>query len=140
MLRGLRDASKGWLGRTVMGLVMGLLVLSFAVWGIGDIFRGFGRSTFAKIGDQEIGIEQFRQLYRDRLTLFSRQIGRNITFEQARATGIDQQIVRSIVSEFVIDERARKLRLSVSDDEIRRRILADPRFQGLNGQFDRERF
>ena len=50
-----------------MGVVMGLLVLSFAVWGIGDIFRGFGRSTFAKIGDTEIGIEQFRQLYRDRL-------------------------------------------------------------------------
>ena len=97
MLRGMRQASQGWLGRTVMGLVMGLLVLSFAIWGIGDIFRGFGRSSFAKIGDTEIGIEQFRQLYRDRLTLFSNQIGRNITLEQARAAGIDQQIVRSTV-------------------------------------------
>lgn len=123
-----------------MGVVLGLLVLSFAVWGIGDIFKGFGRSTFAKIGDTEIGIEQFRQLYRDRLQLFSRQIGRNITLEQARAAGIDQQLVRSIVSEFVLDERVRKLRLAVSDDEIRRRIISDPRFQGINGQFDRERF
>src|SRR6266550_8119237 len=133
MLRGMRQASKGWLGRTVMGSVMGLLVLSFAVWGIGDIFRGFGRSTFAKIGNTEIGIEQFRQLYRDRLQLFSRQIGRNITLDQARAAGIDQQLVRSIISEFVLDERVRKLRLAVSDNEIRRRITSDPRYQGIHG-------
>src|SRR5204863_5379277 len=108
--------------------------------GIGDIFRGFGRSTFAKIGDTEIGIEQFRQLYRDRLQLFGRRIGQNITLEQARGAGIDQQAVRSIVSEFVLDERVRKLKLAISDDEIRRRITSDPRFQGINGQFDRERF
>src|SRR5215470_706084 len=140
MLRGLRKASTGWLGRAVMGVVMGLLVLSFAIWGIGDIFRGFGRSTFAKIGSTEIGIEQFRQLYRDRLQMFSRQIGRNITLDQARAAGIDQQIVRMIVSEIVLDERARKLRLAVSDDEIRRRITSDPQYQGINGQFDRSLF
>jgi peptidyl-prolyl cis-trans isomerase D len=140
MLRGLRQASNSWFGRAIMAAVMSLLVLSFAVWGIGDIFRGFGRSTFAKIGNTEIGIEQFRQLYRDRLQLFSRQIGRNITMDQARAAGIDQQLVRAIVSDFVLDERVRKLRLAVSDDEIRRRITSDPRFQGINGQFDRERF
>ena len=33
-----------------MAAVVGFLVISFAVWGIGDIFRGFGRSTVAKIG------------------------------------------------------------------------------------------
>jgi peptidyl-prolyl cis-trans isomerase D len=136
----MRQASKGWLGRTVMAVVMGLLVLSFAIWGIGDIFRGFGRSTFAKIGDTEIGIEQFRQLYRDRLQAFGRQVGRNITLEQARAAGIDQQLARAIISEFVLDERARKLKLGISDDEIRRRITTDPTFQGINGQFDRTRF
>ena len=67
MLRGMRKASANWLGRTIMGVVMGLLALSFAVWGINDIFRGFGRSTLAKIGGTEIGIEQFRQAYNDRL-------------------------------------------------------------------------
>src|SRR6185503_14707480 len=34
MLRGIRTSSTNWLGRTVMGVVMGLLALSFAVWGI----------------------------------------------------------------------------------------------------------
>jgi YD repeat-containing protein len=59
----MREASKGWVGRTVLGAVMGLLIISFAIWGIGDIFRGFGRSTFAKVGSTEITIDQFRQMY-----------------------------------------------------------------------------
>ena len=65
MLRGIRKASANWLGRIVMGVVMTLLAGSFAVWGINDIFRGFGRSTVAKIGGTEIPIEQFRQTYTD---------------------------------------------------------------------------
>ena len=48
-------------------VIMGLLVVSFAVWGIGDIFRGFGQNSVAKIGDTEISIEQFRQYYNDKL-------------------------------------------------------------------------
>ena len=53
MLRGIRKASENWLGRGVMAAVMTLLAGSFAVWGINDIFRGFGRTTLAKIGERE---------------------------------------------------------------------------------------
>jgi peptidyl-prolyl cis-trans isomerase D len=123
-----------------MGAVVTVLVVSFAIWGIGDIFRGFGRSSLAKIGKTEVTIEQFRALYTDRLQNFGRQIGRPITLEQARALGIDQQIKNQIFSEMLLDERVRTLRLGISDAEIARRIMQDPSFQAPNGQFDRPRF
>ena len=85
MLRGLRKASSNWIGKAVMAGVVGFLVISFAIWGIGDIFRGFGRSTVAKIGHTEITVEQFRTLYNDRLQQYSRQLGRPISADQARA-------------------------------------------------------
>ena len=78
-----------------MAVVIGLLAVSFAVWGIGDIFRGFGRSTLAKIGGTEITIEQFRQLYNDRLQQLGRQFGRPIPPEQARALRLDRQSLTS---------------------------------------------
>jgi peptidyl-prolyl cis-trans isomerase D len=140
MLRGLRQASSGWLGKSIMGLVVTVLVVSFAIWGIGDIFRGFGRSSLAKIGHTEVTIEQFRQLYNERLQNFGRQIGRVITLEQARTLGIDRQITQQIFSEILLDERVRELRLGVSDAEIAKRIMQDPSFQGPSGQFDRQRF
>jgi peptidyl-prolyl cis-trans isomerase D len=140
MLRGLRKASSNWLGKTVMAVVVGFLVISFAIWGIGDIFRGFGRSTLAKVGRTEITIDQFRNLYNERLQQFARQLGRPISAEQARTLGLDKLVVGQIISEFVLDERVRQLGLALSDAEVSRQITTDPMFQGPNGQFDRFRF
>jgi peptidyl-prolyl cis-trans isomerase D len=140
MLRGIRTASRNWLGKVVMGLVMGLLIISFAIWGIGDIFRGFGQSSVAKIGGREITIEQFRQIYNERLQQIGRQIGRPISSQQARALGFDRQVLGQVIAEIALDERARQLGLNLSDAEIAKRIQEDPTFRGFTGQFDRGRF
>ena len=140
MLRGLRKASASWLGKAIMAAVVGFLVLAFAVWGIGDIFRGYGRSTFAKIGNMEITIEQFRQAYNDRLQQVGRELRRPITPAQAHELGIEQQIVGQLVAEAAIDEKARQMGLRLSDADVGRLIMNDPGFRGPNGQFDRQRF
>jgi peptidyl-prolyl cis-trans isomerase D len=140
MLRGIRKASANWLGRTVMGVVMGLLALSFAIWGINDIFRGFGRSTVAKIGGTEIPIEEFRHVYNERVQQLSRQVGRPITPEQATAIGLDRQVLGEMVAEAGLDQRARQLRLGIPDSEIVQQITADPTFKSPTGSFDRLRF
>ena len=137
MLRGLRKASSNWLGKAVMAAVVGFLVISFAIWGIGDIFRGFGRSTVAKIGRTELTVEQFRTLYNDRLQQFSRQLGRPITTDQARSTGLDRVVIGQIFSEMLLDERARTLGLTLSDAEVAKLITNDPAFRGPNGEFNR---
>ena len=137
MLRGLRKASSNWLGKAVMAAVVSFLVISFAIWGIGDIFRGFGRSTVVKIGRSEITVEQFRTLYNDRIQQYSRQFGRPISTDQARALGLDRLVTGQIVSEIVLDETARKLGLNISDAEVAKQITTDPAFQGTNGQFNR---
>jgi peptidyl-prolyl cis-trans isomerase D len=136
----MRKASSNWLGRIVMGVVLGLIAISFAIWGIGDIFRGFGQSTVAKIGSTEITVTQFRQIYNDRIQQLGRELGRPITPDQARLLRLDQQLVGQLVAEAALDQRARQLRLNVSDAEVARQIMNDPTFKGLNGQFDRARF
>jgi peptidyl-prolyl cis-trans isomerase D len=140
MLRGIQKASSGRLGKLLMGTVMGLLALSFAVWGIGDIFRGFGQSHLVKIGDTEIGIEQFRSYYDDKLRQLGRRMNRSITPDQARALGIDRQILGQLVAETALDQKARDMHLGVSDALVSEKITADPAFQGVNGKFDRARF
>src|SRR6266403_915904 len=140
MLRGRRKVSSNWLGNAVMAAVVGFVVISFAIWGIGDIFRVFGRSTVAKIGRNELTVEQFRTLYNDRLQQFSRQLGRPISADQARSTGLDRVIVGQIFSEILLDERTRALGLALSDAEVAKLITNDPGFRGANGEFDRFRF
>jgi len=138
MLRGIRKASENWLGRTVMGVVMSVLAGSFAIWGINDIFRGFGRSSLAKIGDSEIPVEQFRQTYQDRMQQVGRQLGRPLTPEQAR--GLDRQVLGEMIVQAGLDQRARKMGLGLSDADIARHITSDPKLQTATGQFDKAKF
>jgi peptidyl-prolyl cis-trans isomerase D len=140
MLRGLRKASSNWLGKTIMAVVMGVLIISFGIWGIADIFRGFGQSTLAKVGHTEISLNQFRQLYTDRLQQIGRQFGRPLTMEQARAFGFDRQVLQQTIAEAALDEDARRLGLGQSDEETMRTIVGDPNFFGINGKFDPLRF
>ena len=53
--------------------------------------------------------------------------------------GLDRLVISQLVSDMLLDERARKLGLSLSDAEVARVITTDPSFLGL-GQFDRFRF
>ena len=140
MLRGIHKATSTWVGKAVMAVIMGGLIISFAIWGIGDIFRGFGANSVAKIGGTEIAIEQFRQYYTDKLQQVSRQLARPVTPDQARGLGIDRQILGQLVAETTLDEESRKLRLGMADAEIAQRITGDPNFRGPNGQFDHARF
>jgi peptidyl-prolyl cis-trans isomerase D len=140
MLRGIRKASSNWLGKAVMAVVMGVLIISFAVWGIADIFKGFGQSKLATIGSTEISIEAFRQIYTERLQQMGRQFGRPLTQEQARLFGLDRQVLQQTIAEAALDEEARRMGLAVSDAETLRVIHNDPNFKGVNGQFDPNRF
>jgi peptidyl-prolyl cis-trans isomerase D len=123
-----------------MGVILGLIAISFGIWGIGDIFRGFGQSTVAKVGGAEIRVDNFRQIYQDRLQQIGRQLNRPILPDQARAIGLDRQVLGEVVNETALDERARAMRLNISDAEIAREITESPNFKGITGQFDRPRF
>ena len=123
-----------------MAAVVGFLIISFGIWGIGDIFRGFGFSTVAKVGRTEISIDQFRFRYNEQLQQLGRQVGRPITPEQARAFGLEQQLLNQMIAAVALDESARQLRLGISDAEVAKQIRAEPTFHGFNGQFDQGMF
>jgi len=136
----MRKASSNWLGKTIMAVVMGVLIVSFGFWGIADIFRGFGQSTLAKVGHTEISVNEFRQIYTDRLQQVGRQFGRPLTTDQARAFGFDRQVLQQTLMEAALDEDARRLGLGQSDADIMGAIFADPLFRGVGGGFDPQHF
>ncbi len=133
----MRKASSNWLGKIIMATVMGVLIVSFGVWGIADIFRGFGQSTLAKIGRTEISAESFRQIYNDKLQQLGRQFGRPLTMDQARAFGLDRQVLQQTIAEAALDEEARRMGLGHTIRQFgytEQRYLAEQRRVGLRRQ------
>lgn len=140
MLQSMRASAQGWLGRVVMAILMGFIILSFAIWGIGDIFRGFGTNTLAQVGGVEIGADTFRNAYQSELQRLQRLERRNITNEEARQYGIDRQVLSRLVGQAVLDDQARRLGLAISDEDIKKAIINDENFKGMTGHFDRQLF
>jgi peptidyl-prolyl cis-trans isomerase D len=140
MLDGMRRMSQGLIGRIIMGVVMGFISLSFAVWGVGNIFVGYGAGKVADVGGTEITVESFRQLYQTELQNLQRQARRSITNDQARAMGIDRQVLSQLVGDAALDDRVKSLGLAMSNEEAVKRIQLDPNFAAPGGKFDANKF
>ena len=140
MMQGIRKAGQSLVGKIIVFTLFAFLILSFAVWGIGDIFQGYGRNAVAKVGTAEIGLEQTRTAYQNEVQNLTRQQRRQITPDMARAMGLDRQVLSRLVTESVLDQTAKGMRLAVGDDTIRNLIFDDPVFRNAAGQFDPARF
>ena len=140
MLQGMNKLGKSWVGRVVVAILFGFLIISFGIWGIGDIFRGNVRTDVATVGKTTITADAYRNAYQTELQRLIQRARRTITPEQARALGLDQRVLGRLVTEAAIDQRARELGLAISDPLVARTISEDPNFKGANGAFDRTQF
>lgn len=136
MLQGFRKASQGLIGKIVVTILFGFLIVSFAIWGINDIFRGAPRTTVATIAGTEVSGEAFRTAYQNEIQRIARQSRRTLTQEQARALGLDRQVLSRLVTEGLLDAKTRELGLGVSDQMIAKAIVEDQNFRGSGGRFD----
>jgi len=116
-------------------ILIGLLVISFAVWGIADIFTGYGSQTLVKVGDTEVGQEEYLQVQRELLQSMSNEAGRTITLQEARAQGLDSQVLERLIGGAALDEHARSLGLGVTDEKLLEEIMKDPGLQDSAGNF-----
>ncbi len=141
MMQGMRRLGQSWIGKLVVSILFGFLILSFAIWGIGDIFRGgYGRNNVASVGSTDISQEAVRSAYQTEIQRLIRESRRAITPAEARARGIDQQVFGRLVTEASLDEYARRHGLSISEATVVQSVVTNPAFAGANGAFDRERF
>ena len=136
MLSMLRNATGGWIAK----IFIGLLVASFAVWGIADIFNGNRGSALATVGKTEISASEFERVYRTEMRVLSQRLGRNINQEQARAIGLDQQVLSRLVGQAALDSHIAELGLKVPDKAVADSIANNPSFLDGRGNFNRAQF
>lgn len=137
MLEAIRKRSAGILVKTLLGL----LILSFAMWGIADVFNPSGTDqTLATVGEIEIQPEQVRREYQREIERLSNVFGTRLDSEQARMFGIGQSVVQRIVERSLYDLGARDLGVLVNDDLVRRSIREQSVFKNDQGVFERARF
>ncbi|WP_158815105.1 SurA N-terminal domain-containing protein [Methylocapsa sp. S129] len=140
MLDRMRAATQGFIGRAIMTIVLGLIVVAFAVFGIGDVFRGFGSNKIASVGGAPIAPDDFRNAYQAIMQQYQRQAKTGLTNAQAHAMGLDVQTLGRLIADKALDVQAHSLGLAISDETIADAIRNDPRLKDASGAFSADRF
>lgn len=129
------------LQNVVVTIIVGLLVLAFAVWGVNDMFQPKQRNAVALIGDTEVSAVEFRDRLQDQLRTQAQQTGEGLTNEEAFARGMHRQLLQQMTTDAAIRADARDLGVSVNRRDVKREIEGIDAFQSeITGQFSEDKY
>jgi peptidyl-prolyl cis-trans isomerase D len=136
MLDGMRKISQHWIGRAILSVLFGLLIVSFVVWGVGDMFRGFVPDKVAEVGGQSITTQQYQNSLQTVMFRIQSRMHRNLTSAQAHELGLDRQVLGNLIADAALDVRATSLGMAISEASIVAAVRSDPSLQDASGQFN----
>jgi peptidyl-prolyl cis-trans isomerase D len=137
MLATIRSKTTGLVAK----ILFGALILAFALWGIGDIFRGDkAAKPVAQVGDLQYSQNEFRRDLKQALDNFTRTQHFQITAQQFAQFGGLNQVLGGAQQRLMWQVFADRQGLGVSQEAAVAEIQADPEFQDSQRKFDRNRF
>lgn len=138
MLDKLREGAQGKVAKVILGLI----ILSFALAGVGSYLNGPARTAPATVNGNDISAPALENAYRNERARMESQMGE--AFNQLAANPDYMKQFRSgvldrLIDQALIDDKARSLGLRVSDEQIKQAIVAMPEF-AENGKFSNDRY
>ena len=132
----------------VLSILFGMLIISFSLWGVGDMLKTVGRNTevahvggtriplYGWVGGAPVYATEVREQFNRQLEAIQRQTGQRPEQEQALRYGLHVRALEETIQRAVLDYAVREFGLTVSDEEIRAAIARNPAFLGTGGSFD----
>ncbi len=148
MLQKIREASSGWMATVVLGVI----IVTFALWGINGYFQGrtenyaaritlksgwFGTGIGARYKD--ISVDEFRKQFELERQQQRKQLGAK--FDQATfdAVANKREVLDHLVQRELLSAAARRDGFTVSGQQLYDKIAVEPLFQ-VDGKFDQTRY
>lgn len=121
-------------------LLLLLLVVSFGVWGVSASLFSTTTDTVVSVGDQTVSTSDYAFAYQRTVAEMSRRFGTQLTTEQARSLGAENQVFSQLAAGAALDQLASDMNLGLSQDRLAQLIGEDPAFINTAGNFDRALF
>lgn len=137
MLAAIRVFAKSW----VAAVLMGVLIISFALWGIRDVFRGRISDAVITAGSRTVSSADFKREFDRAKAQYEQQMGQPIPNDVAVANGLDRQILEGLATREAFSELLRKMGVQPSDKLLVAEIQKIPAFfDPVSGRFDKKAY
>ncbi len=119
-------------------IFFGIMVLSFVVWGVGDVVRLIAHQTWlAKAGGETIEPQQFQPVFQRELARAQQQLPAGQDMTAAMRRDIADRALQQMIGQIAMTNELDRLRVVVPDAAMRQAVFAMPTFHDKSGQFDR---
>jgi len=137
MMQTMRRAAQGFLAAGLFGL----LILSFALWGVGDMFApSTGMTdTVIQIGDRGVTGAELRRRVDDEMRGVQLP-DPSLEVQRAVRMQVANQVTQQIVTSNLFLEAAERMDVAISDAALAASIRNDPAFRDDRGNFSRNRY
>ena len=136
MLTTLRNTSKNVILKFVLGTLLTILIISFAMWGTEDLVGITKKqNTVASVGKLDVSAQEFFSLYSRQTEEIRKLLGASLDIKKSREFGYVDRALSSLINRALFNNEALELGLSVSDRNVRDKILSDDAFKDDLGQF-----
>ncbi|MCR5880450.1 peptidylprolyl isomerase [Phenylobacterium sp. J367] len=134
MLAAIRTFAKSW----VAAVLIGLLIVSFAVFGINDVFTGSFKDWVIQAGGRTVSSVEFRREFDAQKRRIEQQQGQPIPLELAVERGLDRQVLQVMADREAFAAFLQKVGLYPSDKLVVDEIAKIPAFfDPVSGRFDK---
>lgn len=122
-------------------LLMGLLIITFAIWGVGDMLRQSNDNvSVATVGGRSVSLQEYkRDVYRETEKL-RQNFGKEFTPEMVKAFDIERQVLQRLIDKNLLALESKEIGFMVSDADVARNIRNNSAFFDEKGQFDKSKF
>ena len=135
MLMKIRDGASG----IVAYIIVILIAIPFALWGIHEYFGGPADQKVADINGQEISKRVFDSQLQDQRRYLKSILGDSFDTVYADENDLKNSVLDSMIQNSLITEESISAGYRISDEQLYERIRSVPQFQ-KNGKFDSETY
>jgi len=135
MLRVLREHASSWMLKGILVLV----AVTFISWGGYSFFREKKVTYVAKVNGTTIEWREYNDAFQNALKQYRDALGPSFSEKMIEELGLKEKILDGLIDKILILQEAKRLGLSIPDEELRAGIESIPAFQ-FNGQFDRRNY
>ncbi len=137
MLTAMRRLAGTWVAKILFILLIG----SFAIWGIEDVVRNFGRDTaVVRVGGSEIELPEAQAAARREMARIARQLGNRFEPDENIRRAVGATALERLVAERVLRLEAQRMGIVAPPEVVRDAVFSIPGLRGPDGQFSRQTF
>lgn len=135
MLDTFRNSAKGTAGKVIVGLI----VITFVLFGAESIISIAGNSAPATVNGEDISEVEYQRLLSTRQQELTEQFGAEMAAQLANSPFLQEEIIESLISQSLQSQLASELKFDASEEQILKTFADIPAFQ-IDGQFDQDRY